>query len=64
MPEKKTSQNDLNNTIKLFIKELPDPTTSKQSVFRRETSVNNKKVILLAQQIKGANGMAWNVNVT
>ncbi|WP_374164727.1 hypothetical protein [Arcticibacter sp. MXS-1] len=64
MPGKKTSLSDLNSTINLFIKELPDPTTSMQSVFRREMSVNDRKVILLAQQIKGANGMAWNVNVT
>lgn len=64
MPVKKANLNDLNSTINLFIKELPDPTTCLQTAFRKETSVNNRKVILLAQQIKGANGMAWNVNVT
>ncbi|WP_146198700.1 hypothetical protein [Pararcticibacter amylolyticus] len=64
MPGKKTSPGDLNNTINLFLKELPDPTTCMQTAFRKELSVNDRKVILLAQQIKGANGMAWNVNVT
>ncbi len=60
---KKSSLNDLNSTINLFLQELPDPTTSMQSVFLKELSIEDKKVVLLAQQIKGANGMTWNVNV-
>jgi len=61
---KKSHLNDLNSTINLFLQELPDPTTTMQSVYQKELSIENKKVKLLAQQIKGANGMTWNVNVT
>lgn len=64
VPEKKTTLKDLSTTISLFIKELPDPTTCMQTAFRKEASVDNRKIILLAQQIKGVNGMTWNVNVT
>ncbi|WP_207425302.1 hypothetical protein [Pedobacter sp. SYSU D00535] len=62
MPKKSNLQ-DLNSTINLFLKELPDPTTSMQSVFLKELAVEDRKIVLLAQQIKGANGMTWNVNV-
>lgn len=60
---KKTSPHDLNSTINVFLKELPDAVTSDQSVYLKELSVNNQKVVLMAQQIKGANGMTWNINV-
>lgn len=60
---KKTIQHDLDSKINVFLKELPDATRSPQSVYQKELSVNDKKIILIAQQIKGSNGMTWNVNV-
>jgi len=61
--QKKSSQNDLKSTINLFLKELPDATRCQQSVYRKELSIDNKTVILVAQQIKGINGMTWKINV-
>jgi hypothetical protein len=60
---KKTNPYDLNSTISVFRKELPDATKSNQSVVVKELSFEGKKVVLVAQQIKGANGMTWNINV-
>ena len=61
---KKTNPYDLNSKINLFLRELPDAKTSKQSVYLKELSFEDKKVVLVAQQIKGANGMTWNINVS
>ncbi|WP_207421210.1 hypothetical protein [Desertivirga brevis] len=60
---KKTNPYDLNSNINLFLRELPDAKTTMQSVYSKELSFGEKKVVLVAQQIKGANGMTWNINV-
>jgi hypothetical protein len=61
--QKRTSPNDLKSNISLFLKELPDATRCQQSVYRKELSIDDKTVILVAQQIKGIHGMTWKVNV-
>lgn len=60
---KKANPYDLNSTINVFRRELPDATKSNQSVYVKELAFEEKKVVLVAQQIKGANGMTWNINV-
>jgi len=65
MPQKaKKPPIELTEAIRHFTTELPNPITSMQSFFLKELLLENKKVTLLAQKIKGAKGMAWNVNVS
>jgi hypothetical protein len=63
MPKKTTQSNDLTTTIDLFLEELPDAKTSMRSVYLKEFAVGNKKIVLMAQQTKGAQGMSWNIDV-
>jgi len=60
---KKTNPYDIKSTITHFLRELPDAKTCQQTVYMKELSFEGKKVVLVAQQIKGANGMTWNINV-
>lgn len=65
MPSKaKKTSIEITEAINHFSTELPCPITTMQSFFLKELRMGNKKVTLLAQKIKGARGMAWNVNVS
>ena len=63
-PKAKKTPLELADAINSFTTELPNPITTMQSFFLKELSLGNKKITLLAQKIKGAKGMAWNVNVS
>ncbi|MEJ6980429.1 hypothetical protein WG906_08200 [Pedobacter sp. P351] len=58
------SKGEFSDTIKYILKNLPDPKDHNVSTIKDEVILNDKKVIYLAQKIKGSDGFCWNINLS
>lgn len=62
MKNKKILTPALSSAMNDFEKHLPDASKSFNSTIENEIVVDDKRIKLMAQKIKGTNGMCWHIN--
>ena len=62
MKNKKILTPELTNAMNDFAEHLPDASKSFNSTIENEIVVDDKRIKLMAQKIKGTKGMCWHIN--
>lgn len=62
MKNNKTLTQELTKAMNEFVKHLPDAEKSFNSTIEDVIVLDDKKIKLMAQKIKGTKGMCWHIN--
>lgn len=54
-------KDELTEAMNTFLKQLPDPHLNNSSTIIGEFTVQEQKISLMAQKVKGQQGMAWKI---
>lgn len=62
MKTNKSLMPELTSAMDEFVQQLPDPGKSFSSTIEELIVLDDKKIKLMAQKIKGSNGLCWNID--